>query len=240
MMRLLLAVSLCAGWVLHGAEPAQAQSYPNRPIRMVVPFPAGGPTDAMARIISDRLGAGPRSDHRGREPRRRRRRQHRRQSGRDRRSRRLHAPHHAGRRSDDRPGGARQYRLRPGQGLRAGLRGDGNPAGRVCSRVAAGEVDGGAGQLRQGQSRQDLLGVARLRHRATPPGRAFQDRGGREHRPCALSRNGSDARRHRGERGAGGRRSDDHQPAAYPIGEVASRSPSPSANAVRNCPTFRP
>ena len=56
MLRLLLAVSLCAGWVLHGADPAQAQSYPNRPIRMVVPFPAGGPTDAMARIISDRLG----------------------------------------------------------------------------------------------------------------------------------------------------------------------------------------
>lgn len=56
MMRLLLAVSLCAGLALHGAEPAQAQSYPNRPIRMIVPFPAGGPTDAMARIISDRLG----------------------------------------------------------------------------------------------------------------------------------------------------------------------------------------
>jgi tripartite-type tricarboxylate transporter receptor subunit TctC len=56
MLRLLLAVSLCAGWALHGADPAQAQSYPYRPIRMVVPFPAGGPTDAMARIISDRLG----------------------------------------------------------------------------------------------------------------------------------------------------------------------------------------
>jgi len=56
MMRLLLAVSLCAGLALHGADAAQAQSYPNRPIRMVVPFPAGGPTDAMARIISDRLG----------------------------------------------------------------------------------------------------------------------------------------------------------------------------------------
>ena len=57
MMRALLAVSLCAGWVLHGVDLAQAQSYPNRPIRMVVPFPAGGPTDSMARIISDRLGA---------------------------------------------------------------------------------------------------------------------------------------------------------------------------------------
>jgi tripartite-type tricarboxylate transporter receptor subunit TctC len=59
MMRALLAASLCALWALHGIGPAHAQSqaYPNRPIRMVVPFPAGGPTDGMARIISDRLGA---------------------------------------------------------------------------------------------------------------------------------------------------------------------------------------
>jgi tripartite-type tricarboxylate transporter receptor subunit TctC len=57
MMRALLAASLCAGWALHGIDPAHAQAYPNRPIRMVVPFPAGGPTDGMARIISDRLGA---------------------------------------------------------------------------------------------------------------------------------------------------------------------------------------
>ena len=56
-MRALLAASLCAGWALHGIETAHAQAYPNRPIRMVVPFPAGGPTDGMARIISDRLGA---------------------------------------------------------------------------------------------------------------------------------------------------------------------------------------
>lgn len=59
MMRFLLAASLCAGWALHGISVAHAQSqtYPNRPIRMIVPFPAGGPTDAMARIVSDRLGA---------------------------------------------------------------------------------------------------------------------------------------------------------------------------------------
>lgn len=61
MMRALLAASLCAGWVLHGIglaqAQAQAQTYPDRPIKMVVPFPAGGPTDNMARIISDRLGA---------------------------------------------------------------------------------------------------------------------------------------------------------------------------------------
>jgi tripartite-type tricarboxylate transporter receptor subunit TctC len=40
-----------------GPAHAQSQAYPNRPIKVVVPFPAGGPTDGMARIISDRLGA---------------------------------------------------------------------------------------------------------------------------------------------------------------------------------------
>jgi tripartite-type tricarboxylate transporter receptor subunit TctC len=59
MMKALLAASLCAGWMLHGidAASAQAQTYPNKPIKMVVPFPPGGPTDGIARIISDRLGA---------------------------------------------------------------------------------------------------------------------------------------------------------------------------------------
>ncbi len=57
MMRALIAASLCVGWTLHGISVAHAQAYPNRPIRMVVPFPPGGPTDGMARIISDRLGA---------------------------------------------------------------------------------------------------------------------------------------------------------------------------------------
>ena len=57
MKRALLATLLCVGWVLHGTSFAQAQAYPNHPIRMVVPFPAGGPTDNMARIIADRLGS---------------------------------------------------------------------------------------------------------------------------------------------------------------------------------------
>ncbi len=57
MIRAVLAALLCAGWALHGAELANAQPYPHRePIKVVVPFPPGGPTDGMSRIISERLG----------------------------------------------------------------------------------------------------------------------------------------------------------------------------------------
>src|SRR5262249_11786986 len=59
MKKVLLAASLCASWALHGIglAHAQSQAYPNRPIKVVVPSPAGGPPDGTARIISDRLGA---------------------------------------------------------------------------------------------------------------------------------------------------------------------------------------
>ena len=37
------------------ALPAVAESYPNRPIKIVVPFPAGGGADATARIVAENL-----------------------------------------------------------------------------------------------------------------------------------------------------------------------------------------
>jgi tripartite-type tricarboxylate transporter receptor subunit TctC len=37
-------------------SPAQAQDYPNKPIKLVVPFPAGGSSDGTGRLIADKLG----------------------------------------------------------------------------------------------------------------------------------------------------------------------------------------
>jgi tripartite-type tricarboxylate transporter receptor subunit TctC len=50
----LAAALACATLPLGGA--AQAQAYPNKPIRIVVPYPAGGGLDVMARLLGDRLG----------------------------------------------------------------------------------------------------------------------------------------------------------------------------------------
>jgi len=51
-MRLLASVALAT---LVGLAAAHAQIYPSRPITLVVPFPAGGSTDAVARIVAERM-----------------------------------------------------------------------------------------------------------------------------------------------------------------------------------------
>jgi tripartite-type tricarboxylate transporter receptor subunit TctC len=47
---------LSAATPLLASFPALGQSYPNKPIRMIVPFPAGGATDILARALSQKLG----------------------------------------------------------------------------------------------------------------------------------------------------------------------------------------
>src|SRR5580700_322819 len=39
------------------AQDLEAVNYPNRPIHIIVPFPAGGPTDILSRIVGQEMTA---------------------------------------------------------------------------------------------------------------------------------------------------------------------------------------
>lgn len=54
--RLLTLIAALALSCLSIGMPAQAQSFPSKPVRLIVPFPPGGPTDVMGRIYADKLG----------------------------------------------------------------------------------------------------------------------------------------------------------------------------------------
>ncbi|MBR1188925.1 tripartite tricarboxylate transporter substrate binding protein [Bradyrhizobium sp. AUGA SZCCT0160] len=54
-MAAVLQILLAAALLLGGVPTASAQNYPNRPVRVVVGFPAGGPTDVIARLVSQKL-----------------------------------------------------------------------------------------------------------------------------------------------------------------------------------------
>jgi tripartite-type tricarboxylate transporter receptor subunit TctC len=50
-LALVTAALVGLGW------PAQAQDYPSRPIRVLIAFPPGGPTDFVGRLLADKMSA---------------------------------------------------------------------------------------------------------------------------------------------------------------------------------------
>ena len=52
----MLRRSILALLAITFAAPALGQSFPSKPITMIVPFAAGGPTDITARIVGERMG----------------------------------------------------------------------------------------------------------------------------------------------------------------------------------------
>ena len=51
------ALALVTAQLAGLAHPARAQDYPSRPIRVLIAFPPGGPTDFVGRLLVDKMSA---------------------------------------------------------------------------------------------------------------------------------------------------------------------------------------
>ncbi|MET0443691.1 MAG: tripartite tricarboxylate transporter substrate-binding protein, partial [Pseudorhodoplanes sp.] len=49
------AIAAALAAILGLAAPAGAQTFPDRPITMIIPFAAGGPTDVLGRVVAQRM-----------------------------------------------------------------------------------------------------------------------------------------------------------------------------------------
>lgn len=55
-MTCVVRIALVAFAAAASSAPSVAQPYPSRPVRLVVPFPAGGPNDIIGRLVAQKLG----------------------------------------------------------------------------------------------------------------------------------------------------------------------------------------
>ena len=220
------------------ANGAQAQTWPARPITMIVPFAAGGPTDIVARIVGEHMsrtlgqqivvenvaGAGGTTGiTRG-------------EAGVARRLHHRHGPHGHPRR---RAGALPEPALRPGEGLRAD---------RACRRHAdpdrhqegfSGEQPQGVHRLREGERHEAQRGACRRRLGVAHHLHAAAVDHRREIHPRRLSRHRPGAERPR-RRAGGFRLRPDRQPGRRRSNRRTSRrSRSRPRSARRRCPTCR-
>jgi tripartite-type tricarboxylate transporter receptor subunit TctC len=54
-MKMLRGAAIALTTLIASVAVSAAQPYPSKPITMIVPFAAGGPTDALARVLADRM-----------------------------------------------------------------------------------------------------------------------------------------------------------------------------------------
>ena len=54
-LRTIFAVTVMGLLQIAAPHTAGAQSYPTRPITIIVPYPAGGPSDVLTRILAERM-----------------------------------------------------------------------------------------------------------------------------------------------------------------------------------------
>src|ERR671912_2818163 len=53
--RTLAVLGTCLGLSWDLSDPARSQDWPTRPVTMVIPFAAGGPTDVLGRVMAERM-----------------------------------------------------------------------------------------------------------------------------------------------------------------------------------------
>jgi len=55
MFKLCIRAIACALFLLQGATPALADTWPTKPVKLIVPYPPGGSTDVTARVVAESL-----------------------------------------------------------------------------------------------------------------------------------------------------------------------------------------
>ena len=233
-MRRLLTILAAILLGLASTGIAAAQNYPTRPITMIVPFPAGGATDTLARFLAEQmrpiLGQPVVIENVGR-----RRRQPRRRPRRALGRRRLHAEHrhldHAY--ADRRP---LRAAVRSVEGSRADHPDRQRAAVDRRQEGPAGGRSEGADRLAEGQSRQGV-GRHRRRRRDRPSHRHFVPEGDRHQISVRAV-----SRQRAGDAGPVVRADRFHDRAVVEL-QVAARRPAASSPmrspARRGCPRRR-